>query len=643
MSNKGKHLYQFGPFRLDPEKRVLLRGQEPVPLQMKAFETLLMLVRHSQQVVLKDDLMKTVWPDTFVEEANLTQNIFVLRKTLGDEATEHRYIVTVPGRGYRFTQKVQAIPVAAVEEEEEIVVESHSRSRLAIEEAGSREAHLALAPSRHHVHRILAVVVMAGLLAAGYVVGRRYWPLRSANPGRIMMAVLPFQNLTGDPDQDYFADGLTEEMISKLGQLHPEQLGVIARTSVMGYKHSDKRLDQIGRDLSVQYVLEGSLRHTADRVRITAQLIRVTDQSHLWAQDYDRSLQDVITVQDDVAASVAQEIQIRLTPQELTQLSHARAVDPQAYEDYLKGRYFWNKRTEDGFRKGIEHFEAAIARDPNYAQAYAGLADAYVLLGGYAFAPQKDAMPKAKAAALKALAIDDHLAEAYTSLGLIVEQYEWNWAEAEKDFKRAIELNPNYSVAHHWYGDGYLALVGRNDEMIAELRKAHELDPLSLIIDVDLAKRLCYAGKHDEAIEMLRKILEADPTFMQAHYYLSQCFAMEKSYPQAIAELEKMGPLDVNPKATAWLGRIYALTGRRKEALQIIDELRQKSQRTYIDPTFIAPIYIALGEKDRGFEWLERAYNERSPNLLSLKLEAAYDPIRSDPRFADLVRRVGIP
>jgi TolB-like protein/DNA-binding winged helix-turn-helix (wHTH) protein len=516
MANAVKQLLEFGPYRIDPEQRLLLRDQQPISLSPKAFDLLLVLVQRSGQVVLKDDLMKALWPDTFVEESNLGQHIFQLRKALGVRSGDSSYIVTVPGRGYRFVSQVRTLAG-----EESLVVESHSRSRVVIVEETSANPESALPPAKRRPRSIAALVGMVALLFAGYWAWRGSHPETPAIPGRVMLAVLPFQNLTGDLGQEYFADGLTEEMITQLGRLRPDQLGVIARTSVMGYKHGDKRLDQIGRELSVQYVLEGSFRRAGDRLRVTAQLIQVKDQSHLWAQDYDRRPQDILTVQDDVSIAVAQEIQLRLTPQQQTDLARGRTVDPDAYEAYLKGRYFWNKRTEEGFRKAIEYFNQAIGKEPNYAQAYAGLADTYVLLGGYGFVAQNDAMPKAKAAAQKALTIDDQLAEAYTSLALIALQYEWNWADGEKDFKRALELDPNYSVAHHWYGDGYLANVCKIDEAITELRKAQELDPLSLVVGVDLAKRLSFAGRYEEGVERFRKILEIDPDFVQAHYYLS--------------------------------------------------------------------------------------------------------------------------
>ena len=638
MSKEAKHFYEFGPFRVDPDKRLLLRDNRPMPLQPKAFETLLVLVQHSETVVLKDDLMKSVWPDTFVEESNLAQNIFVLRKTLGDAAGEHRYIVTVPGRGYRFTEKVRLVP-----EEDDILLARRSITRVAIDEETSPKPKSALRRGERGLRSISALMGIVAVLFAGYWAWRHSHTQNPVNSGRVMLAVLPFQNLTGDPEQEYFADGMTEEMITQLGCLRPDQLGVIARTSVMGYKHGDKRLDQIGRELSVQYVLEGSFRRAGDRLRVTVQLIQVKDQSHLWARDYDRGPQDILTVQDDVSIAVAQEIQLRLTPQQQTDLARGRTVDPDAYEAYLKGRYFWNKRTEGGFRKSIEYFNQAIAKHPNYAQAYAGLADAYVLLSGYGFVAPGDAMPKAKAAAQKALAIDDQLADAYTSLGMISLQYEWNWTEEEKDFKRAIELDPNYSVAHHYYGDGYLPLVGKIDEAIAELRKAHELDPLSPIIATDLAKRLCDAHRYDEGVALFQKTLDVDPDFVQAHHYLAQAYEHMGRYPEAVAEVEKIKSWDDLTFAVGQLGHIYALQGRRQEALEIADKLRRRSAQQYTDPFYLIKIYAALGEKDLALVWLQKGYEQHSVAMLGLRHDPDYDPLRPDPRFQDLIRRVGLP
>jgi len=638
MSKQASQLYEFGPFRVDPRECLLLRDGQALALTPKAFETLLVLIQNAGHLLPKEELMKSIWPDSYVEEVNLSQNISMLRKALGDTAQGSRYIVTVPGRGYRFTEKVRSVP-----QQDDIVLASRSITQVVIDEESSPNPKPALPAAKRRVRSMATLVLILALMFAGYWAWRRSRPLNPANPSKVMLAVLPFQNLTGDPEQEYFADGLTEEMITQLGRLRPDQLGVIARTSVMGYKHSDERLDQIGRELSVQYVLEGSFRRTGDRLRITAQLIQVKDQSHLWAQDYDPLPQDVLTVQDEAAIAVAREIQLRLTPQQRTDLARARTVDPDAHEAYLKGRYFWNKRTEDGFRKSIEYFNQSIAKDPNYAQAYAGLADAYVLLSGYGFVAQGEAMPKAKVAAQKALAIDDQLADAYTSLGLISLQYEWNWTEEEKDFKRAIELDPNYSVAHHYYGDGYLPLVGKTDEAIAELRKAHELDPLSPIIATDLAKRLCDAHRYDEALALFQKTLEVDPDFVQAHHYLAQAYEQMGRYPEAIAEVEKIKSWEDLTFAVGQLGHIYALQGRRPAALEIADKLRQRSAQRYADPFYLIKIYAVLGEKELALVWLQKGYEQHSVAMLRLRHDPDYDSFRSDPRFQDLIRRVGLP
>ena len=660
MSNDGQGLYEFGPFRVDVRQRLLLRDGKPIPLQPKAFETLLVMVRNSEKVVLKDDLLGSVWPDTFVEESNLTQNIFVLRKALGDVEGERRYIITVPGRGYRFAEKVRILA-----EPDEIKPESPRQPTVlptASSTATPTESHptvmtieeilptprSALSPeiavaSPSRFHWALAAIAMIALALAGYFSWGHFHPKNPATPGRIMLAVLPFQNLTGDPEQEYFADGLTEELITQLGRLRPEQLGVISRTSVMGYKHSDKRLDQIGQELGVQYVLEGSFRRAGDRLRITAQLIQVKDQTHVWAQEYDRRPEDILTVQEEVAEDVGLETQLRLTPQQRNQLARVRTVDPDAHEAYLKGRYFWNKRTEEGFTKAIDYFNQAIAKSPDYAEAYAGLADTYLLLGGYGLMEQDEAMPKSKAAARKALAIDGQLAEAYTSLGLIAEEYEWDWPEAGKDFRKAIELDPNYAVAHEFYGDAFLGYTGKKVEAIAELRIAHELDPLSPVIATDLARRLCEEGKCEEAVEQFQKIIDVDPDFVQARYYLSQAYERMGKYTEAIAEVRSIKGWEDLPFIQAQLGHIYAVQGRRQQALEIVDRLLRRSEHQYTDATYVARIYAALGEKDLAFLWLEKACDKHSPAVLAIGSDPAYDPLRSDPRFQKMERRIGLP
>lgn len=656
------HFYRFGSFRLDPAKRLLLRGQKSVPLMPKAFDTLLVLVENRDRMVGKEELMKSLWPDSFVEEANLAQNVAVLRKALGDSPEEHRYIVTIPGRGYRFAAKVNE---GMEEDETDLVVERHSRSRVLLEESalpkpGSTILVTLSTLLKRIRNRTRGIVAMAAVALIGGAFALNVAKTRERLFGMLglarvparttvlttqphhSIAILPLENLSGDRDQDYFAEGMTDELTSDLAQF--KELRVISRTSAMHYKGTNKTSLQVGKELGVDTLIEGTVERVGEHVRIRAQLIDCTSDRHLWAKIYDREFKDVLALQSELARDIVEQTQGHVLSIQLpTRSADSRPVNPNAYEAYLRGRYFWNKRTHEGFMRAVQYFQAAIDKDPTYAQAFAGLADSYLLLGGYGFEEQRDAMSKARATALKALAIDDHLAEAYTSLALIVEQYDWNWAEAEKDYKRAIELNPNYSVAHHWYGDGYLAAVGKSDEAIAELRRAHELDPLSLVIATDLAKRLCYAGNYTEGIEQFRKVLEADPDFVVAHYYLSQAYEMKGLFPEAIAEAKKIKPPNDVPYSVAQLGHIYALQGRRREALGIAEQLQRISKRTHINPYYISNIYLALGNRDLVFVWLERAYQEHSSTMTGLKTDPVYsDAIRSDQRFQDLMRRVGL-
>lgn len=460
--------------------------------------------------------------------------------------------------------------------------------------------------------------------------------------GKIMLAVLPLDNLSADPEQDFFSDGLTEEMIATLGRLHPERLGVIARTSAMQYKDADKTVDQIGRELGVDYILEGSVRRADDRVRITAQLVQVRDQTHLWAQHYNRTLDDVFAIQSDVAECVARCLALQLLPDQQASLAQSSTASAAAHEAYLKGRYYWNKRTEAGFKKAIEYFEQAVGIDPNYALAHVGLADCYNLLPNYGFLPPKESFPKAKAAALKALKIDDALAEAYASLGHLRFFYEWDFPGAEKDFKRAIKLNPSYATAHQWYAL-YLSAMRRREEAIAEIEQARQLDPLSLIINTNMGDVICDAGQLDRAIEQYRKTLELDPGFSAAYVSIAWAYEVKGMHDQAIAAIQQATRLSgERPKHMALLGVAHARAGRRAEALSILDELKERWKRQAGRAWAIAAVYIALGEKDQAFEWLEKAYEERDFYLLFLKGEWLYDSLRDDPRFDDLLRRIGL-
>ena len=454
------------------------------------------------------------------------------------------------------------------------------------------------------------------------------------------LAVLPLENLSRDSEQEYFSDGMTDALIAELGQIG--SLRVISRTSVMQYKGVKRPLPQIAKELNVDAVIEGSVLRSADRVRITAQLIGAVPERHLWARNYERDLRDVLTLQGEIARTIADEVKATVTPDVQARLARTRAVNPEAYEAYLRGRYFWNKRTEEAYKKAIAYFEQALEKDPAYALAYTGLADCYGLLADYGFVPWKEAYPRAKGAATKALELDEALAEAHTSLAVIKSEYEWDWLGAEREFKRAIELNPNYATAHHWYSD-HLGEMGRHEEAIAEIKRAQQLDPLSVIINTIAGLRFHWARRYDEAVEQLRKTLEMDPNFAVAHHWLAQVYEQMGQHESAIAEHQKaITASGASSYAVAALGHAYA-AGKRNEALRILADLNERRKTAYVSPHDIAVIHVALGEKDQAFEWLEKAYQEHAAGIVTLKVDPRLDPMRSDRRFQDLLRRMNLP
>ncbi|MGB6728570.1 MAG: winged helix-turn-helix domain-containing protein [Terracidiphilus sp.] len=632
------HLYQFGEFSLDAQSRILKRAGAKTPMTPKAFDALLLLVQNAGRLVTKDELMKAVWQDSFVEESNLTQTIFMVRKAL-DETSDRRYILTVQGQGYRFLVPVteaanqapeQDAPVAAADAASILETSSSSRPRI----AGGRR--LALFVS----------VAVALVLIAGFT----FWPWRSrrsaAEPqAKIMLAVLPFENFTGDPGQDYFSDGMTEEMISQLGDLDPAHLGVIARTSVMHYKHSQESIPQIGKELGVQYVIEGSVRRDSERVRITAQLIQVKDQSHVWAREYDRDLGHVLELQGEIAREIANEIDSSLGGRQRIMAAQGAASRPtgtksyEAYDLYLKGRYFWNKRTEAGFRQAADYFQQAIDKDPNYAPAYAGLADTFSLMSTWNMGPQNELMPKARAAALRALELDESLAEAHASLALIEENYDYDWPGSEKEFRRAIELNPQYATAHQWYAE-FLSWQGRFDEAFAESSRAQQLDPLSMIIATDHATILYYSRQYESAIEEYRSVLELDPTDGHARGMMIPPYLQLGRYGEAIDAVNHFSAREDDPWRWAWEAAIYSRSGRAQKAGQSLAKLEQVAGSRPDRNALLLMAYSATGPKERVLELLEKAYAEHSNSVVEIKVDPIYDPIRNDPRFKDLLRRL---
>ena len=499
-----------------------------------------------------------------------------------------------------------------------------------------------VAPGPSRKRRWIYVAIIAGALSIGLFFLGRYTATNVANLPAKSIAVLPFENLSRDPDNAYFTEGIQDEILARLANI--ADLKVISRTSTQRYKSSPDDLPQIAKRLGVSNILEGSVQKTADRVRVTVQLINAASDAHLWGETYDRNLTDVFAAESDIAKMIADTLRAKLSGSE----QHAIAVRPtesaEAHQLYLRGRYFWNKRTGADLKKSIDYFNQAIDKDPNYALAYAGLADAYVLFSAYAEGSPKESLPQAKAAAKKALELDNTLGEAHASLAQALLAYDLDFAGANREFRRAIELNPNYATAHHWYAESGLVPLGQFDDAIAEAKRALELDPLSVIINADVGTILTSARRHDQAIEQLRKTVEMDPGFYYAHWTLGDALELKGRNEEAIAEYKKAIALNDDPLPSALLGHLYAKIGRKNEALTILKqlrELRESSKQRYVSPYNLALIHIGLGQKNEALQLLEETYKDRDGyNIAFIKVEPMLDPLRGDPRFEALVQKV---
>jgi TolB-like protein/DNA-binding winged helix-turn-helix (wHTH) protein/Flp pilus assembly protein TadD len=629
---------RFGVFELDLRAGELRKHGLRVRLQEQPFQILAMLLEHPGEVLTREELQTRLWPaDTFVDfDHGLNKAISKIREALGDSAECPRFVETVARRGYRFLAEVRpsgVVPARSPELAPQLHLEPGSGDRADLLGKSARPKQLP--SSLAWIISAFVLLLLTASLAA--------WKLHSWNrPSPVIrsLAVLPLESLSNDASQDYFADGMTDELISDLGQI--SALRVISRTSVMAYKHARKPLPQIARELNVDAVVEGTVLRSGDQVRITAQLIEAASDKHLWSQSYEGELRDTLALQNQVAKAIADQIRINVNPQERAALKTVKVVNPEAYESYLKGRYFWNKRTADGLKAALAYFNQAIEEDPKYAQAYSGLADAYALLGDwqYAVMTPKEALPKAKVAAIKALELDSALGEAHNSLAFCLDGFDWDFDAAGSEFRRAIELNPGYATAHHWYS-WHLALVGNYDEAIVEMRRAENLDPLSLIINADLAELLVLAHSYDESIRQSRKTIEMDPNFALAHNQLGQAYLQKQMLDDAVTELEKAAQLSGgSPTVIANLARAYAASGKRGEAVKLLSDLRKRASPGYSRASEIAVIYASLGDTEQAMNWLERSYQERfNPGVL---LRPGFDPLRSDPRFQDLVRRIGL-
>lgn len=629
MSPPSAPTYEFGPFRLDGARRLLLRAGEPVPLTPKAVEILLALVENSGRVVGKDEILQRIWPDTVVEENNLTVNMSALRKALGDSPAERRYIVTVPGQGYRFVADLKP-PAGAIDP-------AKPGKPAAPADASPAE------PSRRRRWRAVALALagVAGLATLGWLVSRPSDRL-VLPPGPIRsVAVLPLKSLSDDPGQDYFSDGMTESLIMALSRI--DGLRVLSRGSVFAFKAKDVDPREVGRQLGVAAVLEGSVRKRDESVHVAVRLVSVEDGRVLWAGDlHDRALGDVFALQDEIARSVVAGLRVNLSGEGARRLARHYTDDVAAYQLYMKGRYLWSQRTEQSLKKSVEYYRQAIDADPGYALAYVGLADSYLVLKSLSLITSQEARTSVEAPLRRALEIDDRLGEAHTSLAWVRFAYDWDWPAAEREFRRATELQPNHATTHQWYAE-YLAAMGRFDESRAEIGRALELEPASPIINVIAAQIQFYARQYDRVIEQCRRTLELAPDFYIAHDYLGWAYRQKGMYEAAIAEFEKARRIEDTPLQLCEIGHSYAAAGNQREARKALREVIEGSRRKH-SPRHsyrLARIHAALGERDAAFEWLEVAFEEREENLVWLSVDPHLDPLRADPRFAVLVRRMG--
>jgi TolB-like protein/DNA-binding winged helix-turn-helix (wHTH) protein/Flp pilus assembly protein TadD len=630
---------RFGVFEVDLRSGELRKGGSKVRLQAQPFQVLALLLERRGDTVTRDEIRNQLWgAGTFVDfDHGLNKAINKIRETLGDSAVSPRFIETVARRGYRFIADVtmaEDVPAATAGlPADDLVPENQQPQYPALPAHPADPARSSRWPTSTLAGLALTLTALVLVVWGFESRGRSSSPIRS-------LAVLPLENLSGDASQEYFADGMTDELIATLGQI--TTVRVISRTSVMPYKRVRKPLPEIARELNVDAVVEGTVMRSGGQVRITAQLIEALADKHVWSESYQGDLRDALTLQHRVALAIARQVQVNVNPKEQVARKNERAVDPDAREAYLKGRYFWNKRTADGLKTAQEYFDLAVAKDPNYAQAYSGLADTYALLGDwqYAVMPPEAALPRAKAAALKALELDDQLGEAHTSLAFCLDGFDWNFESAEREFRKGVELNPSYATAHHWYA-WHLILVGRDREALAEMRQAESLDPLSLIINADLAELLLIAHLPDESIQQSRKTIQMDSNFSLAHNQLGQAYLQKGLNDEAIVELQQAARSSRgSATATANLARAYAVSGRREEAVHLLSDLKSRSKPGASNASEIAAIYAALGDRDQGMTWLERGYDERfNPGVL---LRPGLDPLRADRRFQALERRVGL-
>jgi DNA-binding winged helix-turn-helix (wHTH) protein/TolB-like protein/tetratricopeptide (TPR) repeat protein len=635
-----KHLYQFGPFELNPAERLLFFEGHPVAVTPKAFDMLVVLVERSGHLCQKEELMKALWPDSFVEEGNLSVTVSSLRKVLGDDRGHQRYIETISKSGYRFAATVNH--VIQETQPEAHIEELPKRQPTTPSAAPLRPTPLISTfrgPLIWRLTTLVGVVVIATLFMARIVRvkgGNTAQPV--GTPKVQSLAVLPFQTVGGKSGDEYVGIAMADALITKLGNTNK----IVTRPTSAIQKYAGRQHDfrAAGVEQGVDAVLDGRIQRDGDRVRLTVQLTRVRDGVQLWAEAFDETSTDVFTLEDEFSDRVARAICLKLTGEQTGQLAKLSTKNTDAYQAYIRGRYFWNRRTETALTTGLRYFREAVRLDPNFAEAHAGVADSYALLGLYGLLPPKEAFPPAEEAAKKALEMNDGLAEAHATLGFVYFYYDWNGLAAEKEFRRALDSNPNYAMAHSWNGQD-LATMDRMSEALAETELAQQDDPLSLIVSSNAGLIFLLAGRYEQAIETLNKALEIDPTFPRAHFRLGNVYEKEGMPEKAISEFEQAVRLSGGDSSyQGALGHAYAVAGNVQQARKILDLLKKRSRQQYVPAYAIALIYAGLKDKDQAFEWLDKAYNDRSASMALLKVDPALNGLHSDARFTELARRV---
>src|SRR5580692_6567393 len=631
------NLYRFGQFVLDPCRRTLSSADSPVSVTPKAFDVLFFLAQNPNRLVTKEELLQAVWGDAFVEEGNLTQYISHLRKALGDNSEDTRLIVTIARKGYQFAADVTVAEDA--DTAKQATVEVPTASSLAdTQPVVGISADEVVPKAPKHWRNAVALAALTVILAAvTYALWRHFSGITPPGSHKIMLAVLPFENLTGDPNKDYLADGLTEETISQLGRLNPEQLGVIARTSVMGYKHKDERLDQIGRDLSVQYVLENSLRENGNQIRLTAQLIQVKDQTHLWSQDYDYPLKDVLNVEDEVANSVARQIQLRLTSQQQADLERPRTVNPEAFDAYLQGYYFFQRRTAKDMDTAAKFYERATQLDPSYALAWVGLSRVRYWQANVGLSPTEEGQRLAREAVERALVLNPNLAAAHAQMGRLKRQVDFDWTGANASLERAIALEPGNSEAINQAAMS-AAYLGRFDQALRLSRRAVDLDPLDAASWENLAEIEFYNLQLDKAAADCKKALDLNPDVASGPLYLAQIYIRQGRPQDALPEIERVY---FDSQRGAMYSIAYYALGRKEESNDALQELIAKYHAS--SAYQIAQVYGFRNQSDQAFEWLDRAYTQRDGGVIETKVDPLLKNLHSDPRFAAFLKKLNFP